>query len=764
MASIIRSIRRLRGAGVLANRTAQSPNLGFLRYNLIYGFNGSGKSTLSRIIASLQQGSRSDRLPSDCEFEIEMDDGSKYVCPEAMTGLESRVLVFNADFVEKNLQWSVGRANPVFYIGREQTERASELAKLEASLPKIQEQANATADLAKAKGKTLANFRRDLARAVAERLQLRGRRYEAPQLEGDYAELSLSDTDILPATELESLTAANHLSEPPQAINTITVQDLQLSTLVNEALTLLASTPNTGALTELQKHPSLLSWVHQGHDHHTRENLKTCVFCGSEITPARFEQLEQAFDKRLEAFLQSINDHERRFRTIETTLNRMSSTLPAPERLWPDLRARYETFMKRASEAIAQVAHLVSDIAQKLQQKNQALTESINLGRRWLPSEGISLEGALTKTIEELNEILSTHNRRINDFHSHQRETQQRIKKHYLAEGKAEYDELSAENRSATNKAEAAAEELESTKNRITELRSSIRKHGPAAETINKLIHAYLGHRELTISAVDDGYEIHRHGQLLKTSPSEGEKTAIALCYFISTIESDGRALRDLIVVIDDPISSLDTKAMNFACAMIRNRLQGAAQLFVLTHNQHCMNEFKKTWKSMHRPRNEPARAAFLFLDVTMPKGQSFRSTNVVEMSKFLREYDFEYHYLFHHIIKFEQSGMDYEYAYLMPNVLRRVLDVFLAFRCPGSSSLLDKLRKLGTSYPNLNQDRISALERLSQVESHSDNLDDLIAFSSMTIEECKDANGALLDLMTMVDEPHVRALRDLCR
>lgn len=219
MASIIRSIRRLRGAGVLANRTAQSPNLGFLRYNLIYGFNGSGKSTLSRIIASLQQGSRSDRLPSDCEFEIEMDDGSKYVCPEAMTGLESRVLVFNADFVEKNLQWSVGRANPVFYIGREQTERASELAKLEASLPKIQEQANATADLAKAKGKTLANFRRDLARAVAERLQLRGRRYEAPQLEGDYAELSLSDTDILPATELESLTAANHLSEPPQAIN-----------------------------------------------------------------------------------------------------------------------------------------------------------------------------------------------------------------------------------------------------------------------------------------------------------------------------------------------------------------------------------------------------------------------------------------------------------------------------------------------------------------------------------------------------------------
>jgi hypothetical protein len=63
-----------------------------------------------------------------------------------------------------------------------------------------------------------------------------------------------------------------------------------------------------------------------------------------------------------------------------------------------------------------------------------------------------------------------------------------------------------------------------------------------------------------------------------------------------------------------------------------------------------------------------------------------------------------------------------------------------------------------------LDKDRLSALERLSQVESHSDNLDDLISFSSMTLEESKEAAATLLAMMTHVDEKHVTALRSLCR
>jgi wobble nucleotide-excising tRNase len=89
---------------------------------------------------------------------------------------------------------------------------------------------------------------------------------------------------------------------------------------------------------------------------------------------------------------------------------------------------------------------------------------------------------------------------------------------------------------------------------------------------------------------VKDGYQLHRHGMPITGMPSEGEKTAIAISYFLPSIEADNRKLKDVIVVIDDPVSSLDTKALNFACSLVRNRLDKAGQVIVLTQNLQCMN------------------------------------------------------------------------------------------------------------------------------------------------------------------------------
>ena len=178
------------------------------------------------------------------------------------------------------------------------------------------------------------------------------------------------------------------------------------------------------------------------------------------------------------------------------------------------------------------------------------------------------------------------------------------------------------------------------------------------------------------------------------------------------------------------------------------------------------MNEFRKAWKKQARPSDgKDPTASMLFLDVTMPKGGDMRQTSIIEMSKLLREYDSEYHYLFSHILKFTADPTAYsDHGYMMPNVLRRVLDVFLAFRCPGSSGLAGQIEKLTSDYPDLDQNRMTALERLAQVESHSDNLDDLLTFSSMTLEETRDAASALLEMMDSVDKKHLAALKRLCR
>jgi len=99
-----------------------------------------------------------------------------------------------------------------------------------------------------------------------------------------------------------------------------------------------------------------------------------------------------------------------------------------------------------------------------------------------------------------------------------------------------------------------------------------------------------------------------------------------------------------------------------------------------------------------------------------------------------------------------------------MLNVLHRVLDVFLAFKCLGGSGLPNQLDKRCADYLDLHRDRLAALARLVQVESHFDNLDDLLSFSTMTLEETRTAASALLTMMEGVDTKHLTKLKCLYR
>jgi len=104
--------------GIHADRDARSHSLDLRKYNLIYGFNGSGKSTLSRLFSSLQAGELHTKLPEGCSFEVVLDNGTVYGCPINPSGLEQRLLVFNTDYIEQNLQWAAGLANPCSISGQ----------------------------------------------------------------------------------------------------------------------------------------------------------------------------------------------------------------------------------------------------------------------------------------------------------------------------------------------------------------------------------------------------------------------------------------------------------------------------------------------------------------------------------------------------------------------------------------------------------------------------------------------------------------------
>src|ERR1017187_7471943 len=61
-----------------------------------------------------------------------------------------------------------------------------------------------------------------------------------------------------------------------------------------------------------------------------------------------------------------------------------------------------------------------------------------------------------------------------------------------------------------------------------------------------------------------------------------------------------------------------------------------------------------------------------------------------------IREYESEYHYLFHMVLEFSRSPYGKtEYFYFMPKALRKVLEIFLAFKLPGSEGLSSKVENV---------------------------------------------------------------------
>lgn len=82
-----------------------------------------------------------------------------------------------------------------------------------------------------------------------------------------------------------------------------------------------------------------------------------------------------------------------------------------------------------------------------------------------------------------------------------------------------------------------------------------------------------------------------------KYSLSEGDKSALALAFFLTKLEVDGN-IHDKIIVFDDPVSSFDLNRKSTTISKLLHFAQRSKQLFVLTHNIIFAGEF---WKSTNQ-------------------------------------------------------------------------------------------------------------------------------------------------------------------
>ena len=150
----------------------------------------------------------------------------------------------------------------------------------------------------------------------------------------------------------------------------------------------------------------------------------------------------------------------------------------------------------------------------------------------------------------------------------------------------------------------------------------------------------------------------------LQNTLSEGEKTALAFAYFMSKVTTEVTNKGQTIIVIDDPISSLDDNRLYSTAFLIHEEFKDFKQLFVFSHNMlflKYINPFFKKEKETY----------------LISKG------GIEDLPASLENFQSPYFYMLESVVNFKsEAEPDYEDARkFLPNYIRRILETFFSFK-----------------------------------------------------------------------------------
>jgi len=251
----------------------------------------------------------------------------------------------------------------------------------------------------------------------------------------------------------------------------------------------------------------------------------------------------------------------------------------------------------------------------------------------------------------------------------------------------------------------------------------------------------------------------------LRNTLSEGEKTALAFAYFVSKVDAEVNDKQKVIVIIDDPISSLDDNRLYQTAYLIHENFIQYRQLFVLSHNLL----FLKYLNSLFKPQN---KACFLL-----------NQGNIEDLPKSLHNFQSPYFYMLESLISFKNNPIpDYEEARkFMPNYIRRILETFFSFRyaqlmrdknpnqSPGLDDFIgdyikfDELPELtvGTTTKTNIKDKLSNINKICDNFSHG-NPQQLDECNFLSDSELKQISSETLEILDYFDGLHFKRVEDL--
>ena len=745
--TLVIKINRLRHPGVLRDFTWPAALPTFGRYNLIYGWNGTGKTTLSNLFRSLEL-----RKPPEGEAILTIND--TMVAGNDFAHATLPVRVFNREFVAANVfPVGGGEVPPIFVLGEESAEKQVQIEQLKVRKATAQGALDTATQEKKKAESALDKHCIDRATVIRETLRSSGSnsynnydkaRYK--QRVSSMLSVEEKDNHLLAANERDRL-LSQRKATPKSTINEIQYQLPDLHKLTDDTRQLMKKSVVSSAIATLKADPQLSSWTRDGLGLHQQREADHCLFCEQPLPDGRIAALEAHFSTEYEQLLRQLDAQIDKIEASSRSISQVS--LPNRAELYEDLAADFDQAKASFDTAATTIADYLATLVEAMKSKKQKVFETQPLNAT-IPDVEQSFIG-------DINAIIQLHNKTCTDLATHVSTARTKLEADSVASSLDEYKSLDDAVRAQEIAISQASAQTQQLTGQITQLEREIIEHRQPAEELNQDLQSYLGHAELQLEVKDTGYTITRNGTSAR-SLSEGEMTAIALLYFLKTLKDRRFEMDKALVVLDDPVSSLDSNALFMAFGFIRRCVDGAAQILILTHNFAMFRQVRNWFHWINYPyrkkniEKSPARIYMLECSLT----DQGRRSCIVPLDPLLEQFESEYHYLFACIYRRANTNGPggLEANYIFPNMARRLLETFLAFRRPQNAGELRKKLE-GIDFDETKKLRVL---RFLHTHSHADAIVDPEHDPSALGE----AQAVLTDLLALIqheDAAHYDAM-----
>ncbi|MEJ8621592.1 ATP-binding protein [Helicobacter pylori] len=560
--------------------------------NFIYGANGSGKTTTSSFLKNLAENGIEDKFAS-----------SKIVW---YNNESLKIEVYNKQFKEE--QFRNSQVKGIFTLGKKINENLEKIESKKESINKENEKKIKNKESLKKITQEKEKEEKDFTDSCWEKLYKKFEEDFKETLEGfkrkekfkekilkEFENDKYNKSEIVRLEKLKEniriVFSKNQTEWMPLECNLTDFDSIENHSIWEQKIV------GSGdvVIADLIEKLSNADWVAQGREY-VKDN-SICPFCQKET-------ITEEFKKQLESY-------------FDTSYQESTDTI----------KKMKEDYTNKTDEALERLNEVIKTEQNKLDTENlkriiETLRSKINANQQKMLDKGKEMSrsfkldntkneiDAIKDLIAKANERITNHNETIKNIEKQKKSCKEQTWKFLINEFKSniqEYNKKYCDLEKRINNLEKEIsenqEKVKKLENEIKELEKNMVSIKPIVNKINTLLKGY-GFTNFGLACTEDEkfYRIQREdGQLVGETLSEGEVTFITFLYYYHLAKDslkENDISKNKVLVIDDPISSLDSNILFIVSALVKDLMKetmkektNIKQIIILTHNTYFYKE-----------------------------------------------------------------------------------------------------------------------------------------------------------------------------